>query len=293
MLIALPAGLLAVPASSIAKQVLAALVPVDQRRTAYSLDSISVELSFMVGPACGLLLATQLSSTVALTAIGGCFGLAGVALYWTNPAIRTADEAPAPGQRRPPVSDWLTPPLVKALLVAVGALFVRMGTELAMLAALRESGDLEWTSVVFVVMCAASLLGGVVHGAARRSLPQLSLMVLLAGLTVPVGLAADPWWLLAVVLIPMNLVCAPTLAATSEPVSNLAPATVRGEAVGLQDAATRLGLALGAPVVGFVIDHSSAAWGFAAAGLGGLLIAAVAYPLGRRIPEPALVTTGR
>ncbi len=33
--------------------------------------------------------------------------------------------------------------------------------------------------------------------------------------------------------------------------------------MGLQDASTRLGLALGSPVVGFAIDHSSPAWGFA------------------------------
>lgn len=186
----------------------------------------------------------------------------------------------------------MTPPLLKALLVAVGALFVLMGTELAKLTVLRESGDLEWTSAVFVVMCAPLLLGGVVHGAARRSLPQLTLMVLLAGPpcrwscrrpVVAAGRGADhdePG---------VRADARSDIGVGQQPGTRDRP----GEAVGLQDAATRLGLALGAPVVGFVIDHSSAAWGFAAAGLGGLLTAAVAYPLGRRIPEPALVTTGR
>ena len=55
----------------------------------------------------------------------------------------------------------------------------------------------------------------------------------------------------------------------------IAPPRVRGEAMGLQDASTRLGLAIGSPVVGFAIDHSSPAWGFAAAGAGGLLIASI------------------
>jgi predicted MFS family arabinose efflux permease len=48
---------------------------------------------------------------------------------------------------------------------------------------------------------------------------------------------------------------------------------VRGEAMGLYDSACRLGIALGSPVVGLAMDHSSPGWGFAAAGAGGLLIA--------------------
>lgn len=203
-------------------------------------------------------------------------------MWWLNPAVRTLDEASVQPTARPAVRTWLTPLMLKALLVAVGALSVLVGTELATLAMLQEAGEVELTSVVLVIMCAASLLGGLVHGAVRRSLSQMTLMVLLAALTLPVGLAGHSWWLLALVLIPMNLVCAPTLAATSESVSKLAPARVRGEAIGVQDAATRFGLALGAPVVGFVIDHSSAAWGFAASGLGGLLFAAAAWWVGRR-----------
>jgi predicted MFS family arabinose efflux permease len=116
-------------------------------------------------------------------------------------------------------------------------------------------------------------------------------MLLLALLVVPVGLAPQPWWLLMLVLIPTNLLCAPTLAATTETVSRLAPPRVRGEAMGLQDSFTRMGLALGSPVVGFAIDHSSPAWGFAAAGLGGLVVASggLIRWRRRRTPEPAPV----
>ncbi|MGH3392688.1 MAG: SWIM zinc finger family protein [Actinomadura sp.] len=61
--------------------------------------------------------------------------------------------------------------------------------------------------------------------------------------------------------------------ASTETVSRLAPPRVRGEAMGLYDSSGRLGVALGSPVVGLVMDHSSPGWGFAAAGLGGLAIA--------------------
>lgn len=283
---ALPAGALVVPAGSIAKQVLTALVPLGSRRTAYSLDSISVEVAFMVGPAAGIVLSTQWSTTVALTSVGLAYGLVGATLYLRNPPIRSASDEKSHDGVRPPMRTWFTASLGKALLIAVGAMFVLAGTELAALAALRESDDLDWTPLVMVVMCTASLLGGLVHGGARRSLSQLVLMVLLSVLVMPVGLADHVWWLLALAVIPTNLVCAPTLAATAESVLGLAPPRVRGEVMGMLDAAMRSGLALGAPVVGFVLDHSSAGWGFAASGAGGLLMAAIALLLSARHAQP-------
>ena len=283
--VAVPAGMLSVPAGSLARQVLAALVPVEERRAAYSLDTISIEATFMIGPAIGIAAITTLSPTFTLSALGVLFGGTAFLIWLINPPIRESVE-PGASTTRPPLRSWLTGRLVATLLIAAGTLFVLVGTELATLAALRASGDIGVTGLVIAVMCVASMAGGVVHGAVKKSLPQGLLMLLLALLVVPVGLADQPWWLLMLVLIPTNLVCAPTLAATTETVSRIAPPQVRGEAMGLQDASTRLGLALGSPVVGFAIDHSSPAWGFAAAGLGGLVIAAGGL-LHRRTPEPA------
>ncbi|MCR6481337.1 MFS transporter [Amycolatopsis sp. OK19-0408] len=283
--VAVPAGMLSVPAGSLARQVLAALVPVSERRAAYSLDTISIEATFMIGPAVGIAAITALSPTFTLSALGVLFGGTAFLIWLINPPIREAVD-PAESSVRPRLRSWLTGRLVATLLIAAGTLFVLVGTELATLAALRANGDLGVTGLVIAVMCAASIAGGIVHGAVKRSLPQGLLMLLLALLVVPVGLADQPWWLLMLVLIPTNLLCAPTLAATTETVSRIAPPRVRGEAMGLQDASTRMGLALGSPVVGFAIDHSSPAWGFAAAGLGGLVIAAAGL-LYRRAPEPA------
>lgn len=292
---ALPAGALLIPAGPIARQVIAALVPVRQRRTAYSLDSILVELTFMTGPALGILVSTQMSSTAALTGIGLLFGTCACALYAVNPPVRTPDEAGRTSRSaaRPPLTSWLGRQMIATLLVATGALFVLVGAELAALATLRESGEVGAAGLVIAAMCLASLAGGIVHGVARRSASQLTLMVALAALTIPAALVAQPWWLLALVLVPSNLVCAPTLAATTERVSQLAPPAVRGEAMGVQDSATRLGLALGSPAVGFVMDHTSPNLGFVAAGLGGLAFAIVGAALSHRsrsgsaAPQPA------
>ncbi|MDI5978390.1 MFS transporter [Amycolatopsis magusensis] len=289
VLVALPAGVLAVPAGSIARQVLSALVPETQRRTAYSLDTVSLEVTFMIGPAAGILLSTQFSSAVALTSIGVLSGVVAALLYLTNPPVRAGHETIT--GTRPPLRSWLSAELTATLLIAVGALFVLVGMELAALASLRENGEVGWTGVVIAVMCVASLAGGIVHGAVHRSLSQVTLMVLLAVLTIPVGLVDSPWWLLALVLVPANVVCAPTIAATTEAVTSLAPVRVRGEAMGLQDSATRIGLALGGPVVGFVMDHSSPGWGFAASGLGGLLLASTGILLRLRFRTRTAVTS--
>ncbi|WAL69966.1 MFS transporter [Amycolatopsis cynarae] len=281
--LALPAGMLVVPVSSLARQVLTAQVPAEQRRSAYSLDTISVESSFMIGPAAAIAACTQLSPTAAVTGLGIGFAALTVALYWFNPPVRRQDE-PVPAER-PPLGEWLTRDLSATLLVVAGALFCLVGAELATLAALRSSGEVAWAGVVIAVMCLASAAGGMVHGAVRRPLSQTTLMVLLAVLVIPVGLTTQPWWLLALVLVPTNFACAPTLAATAEQVTALAPARVRGEAMGLLDSATRIGMAVGSPIVGTVLDHAPAAWGFAAAGAGGLVVAAAGLAL-RRFPVP-------
>ena len=293
VLTAVPAGMLAVPSGSITRQFLAAVMPAGQLRAAYSLDTVAIEMTFMIGPALAIVAITQLPPTFTLSAVGVLFGATAVLIWLADPPIRDHEEI---GEHhiRPPLRSWLTGRLVATLLIAAGALFVLVGTELATLASLRAHGDLEVTGLVIAAMCVASIVGGIVHGAVKRSLSQGVLMLLLALLVVPVGLLEQPWWLLMLVLIPTNLMCAPTLAATTETVSKIAPPQVRGEAMGLQDASTRLGLAIGSPVVGFAIDHSSPAWGFAAAGLGGLVLAAGGLLRRHRVPAPvpALAETG-
>jgi predicted MFS family arabinose efflux permease len=63
--------------------------------------------------------------------------------------------------------------------------------------------------------------------------------------------------------------------------------------MGLQSSALTLGGALGSPVIGTVVDHLGAGGGFAAAGLGGVLIAVLALPLTRSrgpfVPDGATV----
>jgi MFS family permease len=272
------AGLLGLPVFGVVRQSLAALVPEAQRRQAYSLDSMSVELSFMIGPTVAVLVVTQLSATVAIWAVGAAMLLSGTALYLLNPPTREAAEgAPA---RRPARRDWLRPRLVGVLLVATAATVALSGTEVGVVALLRESDEVRWTGLVLAAWGAYSMAGGFVHGSMRRALPPVVLIALLGVFTVPVGLAHG-WWLLCLVLLPAGALCAPTLAATADAVSRLVPAAARGEAMGWYGSGLTTGLALGAPFVGAVVDRSGPAWGFVAAGLAALAVALVALAVGR------------
>jgi MFS family permease len=283
----LVAGVVALPAMSIGRQAIAAMVPPELRRSGYSLDSISTELSYMVGPAAAVFFATQFSTTAAMTAMAIGVGTVGLALLVVNPAVRSTRELAEDTGEHPPRRTWLTARLVGVLLVGAGTVFVLSGSEVSIVAQLREHGELGWTGLVVVLWSAFSAIGGLVYGALHRSVRQVTLMALLGALTIPVGLGGGDWWLLCVALLPAGLLCAPTVAATGEEVARLAPVAVRGEATGLQSSAFTLGAAAGAPVVGFVVDHSAPGWGFVTAGLGGVAVAVLAVVLGRttRLPE--------
>jgi predicted MFS family arabinose efflux permease len=277
-------GLLMLPLFSVSRQSLAALVPEDRRRTAYSLDSMSVEVSYAVGPAMGVLAATQLSTRVALAAIGVSMLLAGLVLYLLDPPIRSDVEVrAAETQARLTRRAWLGERMIAVLIVSAAATIVLSGTDVSIVATLRRSGELPWTGLVIAAWCCWSLLGGFVHGVVPRSLPAVALAALLCLLTVPAGVAGH-WWTLAPALLPAGLMCAPTLASTGELISRSVPAAVRGEAMGMQTSALTAGAAAGAPLAGAVVDRFGPASGFAAVGVAGavlLLAALVVAPLAR------------
>ncbi|WDZ87122.1 MFS transporter [Micromonospora cathayae] len=286
---ALVAGLLALPIFSVIRQSIAALVPADRRRPAYALDSMSTELSFMIGPALAVALSTAVSPRLTLYAVGGGIVAAGLALLVLNPPVRTDEERAAPAARVPR-REWLTARLVAVLAVSAAGTLVLGGTDVAVVAALRAGGEVGWTGVVLAVWAVASLIGGFAFGALSRPVSPLLLLAALAACTVPVGLAGSHWWLLCLALFPAGMLCAPTMAATADAVSRLSPAAVRGEAMGLHGSSITVGIAIGAPLAGAVIDRSAAAWGFAATGLIGLLVALAVLPAElrhRRQPAPA------
>lgn len=286
------AGLLALPVFSVVRQSVAALVPAERRRPAYALDSMSVELSFMVGPALAVALATAISPRITMWAVGAGIVASGIGFWLLDPPTRSADE-PAGPHRKVPRREWLTPRLLAVLAVSLAATLVLGGTDVAVVAVLRAGGEVGWTGAVLAAWAVASLVGGFAYGAVTRSFSPLVLMATLSLTTIPVGLGGAHWWLLCLALVPAGALCAPTIASTSDAVSRLAPAGVRGEAMGLHGSAVTVGIALGAPLAGAVIDASVPLWGFAVTGAIGLLVALAVLPVElrhRRQPQPVAPT---
>lgn len=277
ILAALLNGVLGVQLYSVVRQALAASVPPAQRRPAFAMDSMSVELSYIVGPAAGTALVLAGSSTLALWVVGGGRVLAGIVMWLLNPPTRSpgTDDAPAP-----PVRQWLRRPLLGALLATAAAVLVIFGTELAMIAGLEATGQAGWIPVVNTVWCVASVAGGFIYGALNRA-PSLAVLTAAVGvLCLPVALAG-PWWTWALLLFPLGLLIAPSLAASSEAVALLSPERARGVVTGLHSSAITLGAAVGTPLAGLMIDVAGPWAAVLTVGLLGVLVAVPAWLLGR------------
>ena len=267
--LAVPCGALQVPVTTLVRQSLAARVPESVRRQAYSLDSMAVELSFMVGPALSVLAITQLGeATSTLRVLGVGLGLSAAVLYAYNPRLHdgsAASESPAAEAAPRERTHWLAPDFLMILAICAAACMMLSATDVSIVAVLRGHGEISWAGVVVIIWCAASMVGGFVHGAMPRPLPMTVLLLVLGALSLPVGLATS-WWVLCLVVIPAGIACAPTIASTVDGVSRAVPAARRGQAMGMHSAALTVGGAIGAPLVGIVIDRGGPSWGMAAIG---------------------------
>jgi MFS family permease len=277
-------GVLALPVFGVVRQCVAAAVPAEQRRTGFALDSMLVEVAFMIGPALAVASATAFGSGWTMAAVGMGLVGSGAALLMLNPPTRTEDDevSGTPVPRR----QWLTPALLCLLGLTFAATFVLIATELSLVAVLKADSVAQWTGLVLALWCLWSLIGGFVYGALPRGFSPLVMIGAMAALTVPVGLVGN-WQLLCVAVIPAGILCAPALTTTMDTLSQWVPPAARGEAMGLHSTALTLGLAVSGPITGFVIDAYGTRWSFAIAGLAGLLFVTLAIPFWRRAPQPA------
>ncbi|MFL6099113.1 MAG: MFS transporter [Actinomycetales bacterium] len=294
--LAVVGGVFGLPSFAVVRQALSVAVPPDQRRSALALDSMSVELSFMTGPAIAVVGASTWSTKGVLVIVGVAQILSGLALWLLNPPVRTAPARSGPGDAAvgsegsdgrgrhragAPVKaesrrrTWFTPALCAVFASGAGAALVLAGSEVAVVAQLRHLGHLPFTGVVFVVWGITSMLGGFVYGALHREISPPVVLLGLSVLTLPIGLATGPVTVALLVGV-AGLFCAPALTATSTALTRLVAEEYRGEALGWQGTAMTVGSAAGAPLAGFAADRSGASGGYLAAGLAGVGLALLA-----------------
>jgi predicted MFS family arabinose efflux permease len=278
---AFASGLLALPVFSVARQAIAAMLPEEDRQAGFSLDSMSVEISFAIGPAVGVVVITQLGSKVALLGLAAAIAAAGAVLFALNPPVAGEDGvAPQRGVRAPrvapmPLRAWLDLRVAAVLVAAAGATVVLAGTDVAITATMRGFGEVGLIGVIVIVWCLGSLVGGFVYGTMHRQIEPLVLLAFLAGLTVVAALAPT-WWALALLLLPSTVFCAPLISSTAAQLVRITPATARGAVMGSHASALTVGNALGAPLAGVVVDQTAPRYGFVGIGIAGLALATAA-----------------
>lgn len=288
-------GLFAVPIFSVVRQALSVMVPTEQRRTAYALDSMGGEITFMIGPAAGVMLATN-NTVVGLMIIGVSASLAGIFLMWFNPPTRTGQKgsfvAVDSGGAEPidAVADakspnlsgknfvlrfwgtsrhnlrWVNIAVLAILGTSLGAGLVLSGVNVGMVALMEHNNSTGDLGIVFLFWCGASILGGIVYGALKKSVNPLWLLMAMAVLVIPMGFATNAWTLGLLSILP-GLLCAPVLTSSAEHIADLVTEKRRGEAMGMYGSSMTIGSAMGSPFAGAMIDDIGPWAGFAIVGL--------------------------
>ncbi|AWB91013.1 MFS transporter [Aeromicrobium chenweiae] len=294
--IALLMGLFLIPIFSIVRLALTVMVGEDQRRTAFAADGVMAEASFIIGPAVGALIVTSAGGGPALIAIGVCEAIAGFLFLWLNPPTRSAARTERPAEHVDPGS-WVSVPLVFLFVISAGTMATLIGTDLGIVAELRELDAVGSVWIAYGLWGLSSLIGGLLYGALDRSLRPTYLLLALGLTTIPVGLGTEVWSL-SLWVIPTGFLCAPTMTAAGEWIAKLVPEERRGEAMGWQGTAFTLGGAASSPLIGAAIDGVGAWGGFVVGGSIATVIALGAWggqliPRWRPTPEQATIDGGR
>jgi MFS family permease len=253
-----------------------------QRRTAFAIDSVLIEINFTVGPALiglALIVGTPADAfTITwLVAAGAAplFVLSGAARYWK----RATDE-----------DRHLLGPLTEGRLLVVYATSAALTFAFGMLEVgypgfAARAGMLAFGGALLAVCSIGSAIGGLAYGGLNLALPlERQLPRLLLAFAVPVGahaLVPVPW-LLAMLAFVAGLLIAPALTALSLLVTHYAPARYATEAFTWMSTCIVIGVGAGMAVGGQLVETVGPWAAFASAGAAGVVAALVSSPLQRR-----------
>ncbi|MFI5779571.1 MFS transporter [Nocardia sp. NPDC051570] len=269
VLFAAVSGLLLVPGSTPIRLVLTAVVPEGDRQAAFAIDSMLTELSYMAGPALGVLLATQFSTQIATRAVG-CSLVLGLVLL----AVAASGTAPAPAPGGTP-RGRMGFGMIAALSCAFIAGTLTSGFEVSVVGLMNSHHAVHWVGLVILACGGYALLGGLIFGALRVTFPAWLVTALLGVVTIPIGLVPD-WRFLLLAVGPAAALSAAAFIATANTVSQAAPPDRRGRTIGLYGTALFGGNAAGAPLAGAANTVGGAEAGFAVVGVLAVLVALAA-----------------
>jgi MFS family permease len=269
------AGFAIPPTSSVLRSMWPKLLP-DQPQllpTAYALDSVMIELIFVIGPLLTAVIATVLSPPAALI-VSAVSVIVGTVTFTALPPSRAME--PDPNRVRAGWLGALASPGVRTLVLTSLPAGVGIGIcEVTIPAFSHEMGAAATAGVLLALWSVGSACGGLAYGALRNR-PPLQNVHLAVTAALPVSLlplaAAPSVAVMALIVIPAGMFIAPLLATRNELIGWVAPEGSRTEAYTWPVTAFVGGIAVGATLAGTIVEQASwrtafvAAAAFAAAG---------------------------
>lgn len=271
------AGTTVPPLGAVMRALWGELAPGEALPTAYSLESVVVELCFVTGPVLVALLATTLGPGSAVLA-AGAVTTAGALWLTSVPALRAV--APHPARPRS-FAGPLVSPVVRALLLTVLAVGAGFGAlEVALPAYVEEQGSRPGAAgVLLAVWSLGSVTGGLVYGGLHLPVPHTRQQPwLAAALTVGTALpllATGPV-VMGALLVGYGLAIAPFFTCNSVLVGAAAPAGTTTEAFAWNASMIFGGAALGNAVAGTVAERYGATAALLVTAATGLCVLAAA-----------------
>jgi MFS family permease len=259
----------------------------DDRRTAFALDAVMIEVNFTLGPAIiATILATAGPTAAFSTAIGAV--VAALLIFLGSPALRYIK--PTQGADRHMLGPLTEPRLLVVFIVTFGVTtcfgFLEVGypayaTALAMPAL---------AGILLSVNSLGSALGGAIFGGLHLKTPverQWGIVIMLMSVPVALHAVVDSTLAFGVVAFLAGALIAPSIAAQSVLVSRLAPVQYATEAFTWSSTFIVAGLGCGMALSGFLIEHESLRFSFAT---GAAIVAAMAVLAFATFSSPSRTT---
>jgi len=253
--------------------------------TAYSLESVLIELIFIVGPMLVALFVAVASPALAVLAAAGC-GLGGTVLFLRLPALREWHVEP-PARRS--LLGVLAEPGFVPLIGVILCYSVAFGLmEIGLTAYATEVGTPALAGVLLGLMSVGSAVGGLAYGSRSWHLPLVRQFAAMLGLmSVGLALLALPWgpWSFAVWTVLAGVVMAPALIIQSMLVAKIARPEHLSEAFTWSASALLSGVGIGLAAGGGLLEFYRSAATLAAAASAALLGALMARLTLRSAPR--------
>ncbi|MCU1673872.1 MAG: transporter [Frankiales bacterium] len=279
---AVAAGLTVPPFGAVMRALWGVLVEGPALATAFSLESVAVELCFIVGPALTAVLATTLGPEAAVLASALATLVGGLALGRSRAVGRVRPHPDAVHSLAGPLASAA----VRALLLTVLWVGVGFGAvEVGLPAFVEAEGTRPGAAgLLFAVWSAGSVLGGLLYGALAPSRPAArQVRPLLCAFALGGALPFLAWnpYVIGLALFLYGMTIAPFFAVNSLLLNGSAPTGTATEAFAWSSSMVFAGVALGSALAGLLVESTGPQAALALTAVAGALTLATSLA-GRR-----------